>query len=307
MPSTNKTPQLQLNQWVAGDRLSIGDHNADNLKIDQGFAQVQTAASNASAQANRLESGFEKLKTDTKAGIDKAVKDLDASLSGHFNNELREHFDLITKNKNDISSLGVRTDALEKLSASISSFKPAEYLRVDSAGIQYDRKGSAVLQCASVNELPQLSAAVAAAGSSVVGTVAIVGGNTIYRHNGTTWDQMNLTNTSKRAIPFAGSFESQSNVILVRDGDTVTLTGVIQNGTTLQNGRISNVGFLQRSNIGLKSTGKIVLNAVSYVAGASPEFVGDAVLEWEPEGNVHICVNRATTAVYVRATFVDIR
>jgi hypothetical protein len=307
MPSTNKTPQLQLNQWVAGDRLSIGDHNADNLKVDQGFAQVQTAASNASAQANRLETGFEKLKTDTNAKIDKSIRDLDQSLTQSFNNDLAQQYTKIVKNENDISSLGARTDALEKLSGNISAFKPSEYLRVDSAGIQYDRKGSAVLQCASVNDLPSLSAAVAAAGQTVAGIVAIVGGNTLYKHNGTTWDQMNLTNTGKRAIPFAGSFESQSNVILVRDGDTVTLTGVIQNGTTLQQGRISNVGFLQRTNIGIKSSGKIIVNAISYVAGASPEFVGDAVVEWEPEGNVHICVNRATTAVYVRATFVDIR
>ena len=34
MASTNKTPQLGLNQWAAGDEVLRTDFNADNLKID---------------------------------------------------------------------------------------------------------------------------------------------------------------------------------------------------------------------------------------------------------------------------------
>ena len=39
MPSSNKTPTLQLNQWQGSDYPKKDDFNADNSKVDAAFAQ----------------------------------------------------------------------------------------------------------------------------------------------------------------------------------------------------------------------------------------------------------------------------
>jgi hypothetical protein len=48
MPSSNKTPYLQLNQWIGSDKPKRLDFNADNLKMDNALQQCsQSAAAHA--------------------------------------------------------------------------------------------------------------------------------------------------------------------------------------------------------------------------------------------------------------------
>jgi len=44
MASTNKTANLELNQWVATDPVLMADFNADNSKIDAAVTALQTGA-----------------------------------------------------------------------------------------------------------------------------------------------------------------------------------------------------------------------------------------------------------------------
>ena len=75
MSSTNKTQNLQLNQWVGTDPVIMSDFNADNAKIDaavQANAEAIAAAKQeaASALAEAMASGV-KIHTGTYTGNDK--------------------------------------------------------------------------------------------------------------------------------------------------------------------------------------------------------------------------------------------
>lgn len=47
MPSTNKTELVQLNQWLGNEYPKMDDFNADNLKIDNKFKEMNTEITNA--------------------------------------------------------------------------------------------------------------------------------------------------------------------------------------------------------------------------------------------------------------------
>ena len=48
MPSSNKTPNLQLNSWIGSDIPKMADFNADNTLVDTAFAQLREEIQNAS-------------------------------------------------------------------------------------------------------------------------------------------------------------------------------------------------------------------------------------------------------------------
>ena len=49
MSSTNKTANLELNQWVGTDPVLMADFNADNAKIDAAMAALQSGALKAAS------------------------------------------------------------------------------------------------------------------------------------------------------------------------------------------------------------------------------------------------------------------
>lgn len=51
MPSTNKTTGLELNQYVATDKPTMADYNADMLKIDAEVARTNTLLWQGTAEA----------------------------------------------------------------------------------------------------------------------------------------------------------------------------------------------------------------------------------------------------------------
>ena len=69
MSSTNKTANLQLNQWVGTDPVLMSDFNADNQKID---TAIQTIGDTLTSELGALKSGLLKMATGSYKGTNKS-------------------------------------------------------------------------------------------------------------------------------------------------------------------------------------------------------------------------------------------
>ena len=65
MASTNKTDNLELNNWVGGDRSQREDFNSDNEKIDTWAGEVNSQLNDIAQDINTLKTGKQDLIVDS--------------------------------------------------------------------------------------------------------------------------------------------------------------------------------------------------------------------------------------------------